>query len=113
MIKMVDVTQPEGKKLGSQYLSILEVGGAYAHIFFDLLAFLELRTLVITDIDTVKSNDKGHYTACQVRHGERTSNAYIKTWFGKPDMETKDLLATGDDTKIRGDGEKGVEGERG
>ena len=102
MIKMVDVTQPEGKKLGSQYLSILEVGGAYAHIFFDLLAFLELRTLVITDIDTVKSNDKGHYTACQVRHGERTSNACIKTWFGKPDMEPKDLLATGDDTKISG-----------
>jgi predicted ATP-dependent endonuclease of OLD family len=39
--------------LGAAYLSILEVGGAFAHRFSDLIDFLELTTLVITDIDSV------------------------------------------------------------
>ena len=81
VIKILDNGKPEAEKLGSQYLSVIEVGGAYAHIFFDLLAFLELRTLVITDIDTVKANGKGQHESCQVRHGECTSNACIKAWF--------------------------------
>lgn len=92
VIKMLDDGKPEAPKLGSQYLSVIEVGGAYAHIFFDLLAFLELRTLVITDIDTVKANGKGQYESCQVRHGERTSNACIKAWF-KNDVTPAELLA--------------------
>ncbi|VFR57253.1 pathogenesis related protein [plant metagenome] len=92
VIKMLDDGKPEAQKLGSQYLSVIEVGGAYAHIFFDLLAFLELRTLVITDIDTVKANGKGQYESCQVSHGERTSNACIKAWF-KNDVTPAELLA--------------------
>ena len=92
VIKMLDDGKPETHRLGSQYLSVIEVGGAYAHIFFDLLAFLELRTLVITDIDTVKANDNGQYESCQVRHGERTSNACIKAWF-KNDVTPAELLA--------------------
>jgi hypothetical protein len=95
-------TQPSGKKLGSQYLSIVEVGGAYAHIFFDILKFLEIRTLVITDIDTVKPNAKGHQAACQVRHGQRTSNACIKAWFNKPDIAPIDLLGVTASAKIIG-----------
>lgn len=92
VIKMLDDGKPEAQRLGSQYLSVIEVGGAYAHIFFDLLAFLELRTLVITDIDTVKANGNGQYESCQVRHGERTSNACIKAWF-KNDVTPTELLA--------------------
>lgn len=92
VIKMLDDGKSEALKLGSQYLSVIEVGGAYAHIFFDLLAFLDLRTLVITDIDTVKANGKGQYESCQVRHGERTSNACIKAWF-KNDVTPAELLA--------------------
>ena len=92
VIKMLDDGKAAAQKLGSQYLSVIEVGGAYAHIFFDLLAILELRTLVITDIDTVKVNGKGQYEACQVRHGERTSNACIKSWF-KNDVTPAELLA--------------------
>ena len=92
VIKMLDEGKPEALKLGSQYLSVIEVGGAYAHIFFDLLAFLEVRTLVITDIDTVKANGKGKYVSCEVRHGERTSNACIKAWF-KNDVAPAELLA--------------------
>lgn len=84
IIKMIDKTQPDAKKLGTQYLSIIEVGGAYAHLFFDLVEFLELRTLIITDIDTVKPNANGKLEACQVRHGMGTSNACIKNWFNQP-----------------------------
>ena len=102
MIRMVDADLPEGKKLGSQYLTIIEVGGAYAHIFFDLLAFLEVRTLVITDLDAVKLNDKNHYTACQVGQGKRTSNACIKAWFDNSDITPKELLAVRDSAKVSG-----------
>ena len=102
MIKIIDETQPKDKKLGSQYVSIMEVGGAHAHLFFDLLEFLELRTLVITDIDTVAPNDKGHHTACQVQHGKKTSNACITTWFKKPDISPADLLIADDDSKVQG-----------
>ncbi|MBK7955337.1 MAG: ATP-dependent endonuclease [Candidatus Accumulibacter sp.] len=102
MIKIIDQWQPDGKKLGNQYVSVMEVGGAYAHIFFDLLEFLELRALVITDIDTVTRNAAGRYEACQVRHGQRTSNACIKKWFDKPEVEPAHLLAADDASKTVG-----------
>jgi predicted ATP-dependent endonuclease of OLD family len=40
-------------RLKSAYLSILEVGGAFAHRFKRLIEFLGLTTLIITDIDSV------------------------------------------------------------
>ncbi|MBR7962561.1 AAA family ATPase [Burkholderia vietnamiensis] len=92
MIKMLDEGRAATQKIGSQYISVIEVGGAYAHIFFDLLIFLEIRTLVVTDIDTVKSNGKGKYVSCEVRQGTRTSNACIKAWF-KNDVTPAELIA--------------------
>ncbi|MCD4845550.1 MAG: ATP-dependent endonuclease [Methanosarcinales archaeon] len=76
-------------KLGSQYLTIMEVGGAYAHRFFRLLDFLNLRTLVITDLDTTKKMTKENkagktiitWEKCPVSKGERTSNSCINSWF--------------------------------
>jgi predicted ATP-dependent endonuclease of OLD family len=41
------------KKLGATYLSILEVGGAFAFRFRKLIEFLGLPTLIITDLDSV------------------------------------------------------------
>jgi len=41
------------KKLGAAYLSILEVGGAFAFRFRKLIEFLGLPTLIITDLDSV------------------------------------------------------------
>lgn len=102
MIRSLDQGQPEEKRLSSQYLSIIEVGGAYAHIFFDLLEFLEIRTLVITDIDTVKANEKGYLVACQVAQGERTSNACIVSWFGKPVIRPAELLLADNTAKVIG-----------
>lgn len=45
--------EKEAKQLQSSYLSILELGGAFAHIFSNLIQFLGLTTLVITDLDSV------------------------------------------------------------
>ena len=39
--------------LRSCYLSILEVGGAYAHLFQTLIKFIGITTLVVTDLDSV------------------------------------------------------------
>ncbi|WP_277627240.1 ATP-dependent nuclease [Burkholderia stabilis] len=41
------------KKLGVAYLSILEVGGAFAYRFRKLIEFLGLPTLIVTDLDSV------------------------------------------------------------
>jgi len=79
MIEKIDEDQSEGAKLGSQYLTVMEVGGAYAHIFYRLIDFLELRTLIITDIDTVDSNN--NRKKCKVSEGTHSSNACINNWF--------------------------------
>lgn len=84
-------------KLGSQYITIMEVGGAYAHIFFPLLDFLELRTLVITDLDSVRKNPNGKWKACLVHEGERTSNACIKRWFSPASDGSSDEIDDADE----------------
>jgi len=101
MIEKVDDGQPIEKRLGSQYVSIMEVGGAYAHIFFNLLDFLKLRTLIITDIDTINANN--NQRKCKVSEGTHSSNSCINNWFAEGDAErpTKDqLLAKGSEDKL-------------
>lgn len=39
--------------LRSCYLCVLEIGGAYAHLFRSLIEFLGITTLVVTDLDSV------------------------------------------------------------
>src|SRR3546814_1911999 len=77
----------------------MEVGGAYAHRFYDLLNFLELRTLIITDIDSVAPNASNKRVAVPVAQGTFTSNACIKEWFS-PDVSPAQLLAKTRDEKI-------------
>ncbi|MHC4270330.1 MAG: ATP-dependent nuclease [Planctomycetota bacterium] len=97
-------------KLGSQYISIMEVGGAYAHRFFKLLDFLNLRTLVITDIDTIKKISKKNqagktikiWEKCPVSKGERSSNSCINTWFKDP----KGRVPSRDDLLVKNSNEK-------
>jgi predicted ATP-dependent endonuclease of OLD family len=47
---MIEKVAPQ---LKSSYLSILELGGAFAHLFKNLIEFLGITTLVITDLDSV------------------------------------------------------------
>jgi putative ATP-dependent endonuclease of the OLD family len=80
IIAKLELAEPKSPKLSSQYLTIMEVGGAYAHLFFELLRFLELRSLIITDLDAV---EKPGGKACAVHLGQYSSNACLKAWFSK------------------------------
>ncbi|MEI9425471.1 ATP-dependent endonuclease [Mesorhizobium sp. Cs1299R1N1] len=89
-------------KLSSQYLTIMEVGGAYAHLFFNLLDFLELHYLIITDLDSVLAPGG---TACAVHLGTASSNACVKAWFSADDPYTlAGVMAKSDDDKTDGRG---------
>lgn len=65
-------------KLSSQYYSLIEVGGAYAHIFIPFINFLDIPCLIITDIDSTDDSRK----KVVVSKGTRTSNATLN-WFAK------------------------------
>lgn len=67
-------------KLSSQYYTIIEIGGAYAFKFIPFVNFLGIPCLIITDLDSVKKNENGKYTAISVINGETTSNETIKWW---------------------------------
>lgn len=72
-----DELRKDDISLKSQYYALIEVGGAYAHKFIPLLRFLEIPTLIITDIDSVNEEKK----SCFVKDGKNTSNATINYWF--------------------------------
>ncbi len=66
----------------SQNISIIEVG-AYSQIFQKFIEFLGIKSLVITDIDSIKvtgQNDKDQdvWGSCRVGEGTATSNSAIK-----------------------------------
>jgi predicted ATP-dependent endonuclease of OLD family len=63
-------------QLSSQYYSLIEVGGAYAHKFYPFLKFLQIPTLIITDIDSVGVDMKKTY----VSDGKKSSNSTINWW---------------------------------
>jgi len=102
MIRKTDAIAADEAQLGTQYLTIMEVGGYYAHRFFDLLTFLELRTLIITDIDSVKPNDNNRRVSVPVAEGLFTSNGCLKAWFGN-EVSPVDLLAKTPDDKTAND----------
>ncbi|MFE1842669.1 ATP-dependent endonuclease [Streptomyces sp. NPDC059515] len=77
--------------LSSQYVSIMEVGGAYAHIFYPFLDFLGIQTLVITDLDSAKPNPK-QLGACCVHEGTATTNRGITKWFEQDEISPAELL---------------------
>lgn len=63
-------------KLSAQYYSLIEVGGAYAHIFIPFINFLDIPCLIITDIDSTDDSRK----KVIVSKGTKTSNATLKWW---------------------------------
>lgn len=99
IIQKLEEAEPNAPTLSSQYMTIMEVGGAYAHVFFDLLDFLELRTLIITDLDSVVAAGG---TACPVHQATATSNACINAWFGNGDCSPAMLLAKDEASRLSG-----------
>lgn len=101
VIKKIDATGQTS--LRSKYLSVVEVGGAYAHHFYKFIDFLELKTVIITDIDSVRRDDTGQrvtYPACSVSQGTHSSNTGLNHWFN---TENRPLL---DSLKAKTDQEK-------
>ena len=96
IIKNIEKENQNLPKLSSQYITIMEVGGAHAHIFFDLLDFLELPSLIITDLDTV---EEAGGKKCIVSNGTATSNACLKKWFNNTRITPDTLLAMTEEDK--------------
>ena len=96
-------------KLAEQYISYIEVGGRYMNKFKELLKFLEIETLIITDIDSVEkkeiTNKKGKqqitYSKCEIIDSSElnTSNECLKNWLPKKE-KIQDLLNANNDEKI-------------
>ncbi|HBO45298.1 MAG TPA: ATP-dependent endonuclease [Planctomycetaceae bacterium] len=77
--KMIELEAPA---LRQRYLTVLEVGGAYAHCFADLLEFISIPYLVVTDIDSV--DPTSHRAACRAdTPGAVSSNAAIKYFLNR------------------------------
>lgn len=80
--------------LTSQNISILEVG-ANAKVFKHFLEFLEIKTLIITDLDTTEQceskNGRKTYKACPAKIGTHTSNATLRHYFKSPEFDDQDF----------------------
>ena len=92
------------------YMSIVEIGGAYAQRFFKFLDFLELQTLVITDIDSVKAEikedingvERTNYPRCPVSEGTHSSNTGISNWFNEEGyMDLAAIRGKSDEEKVK------------
>jgi predicted ATP-dependent endonuclease of OLD family len=82
------------------HLSILEIGGAFAHRFKALVEFLAIPCLIVTDLDsTVRAEGHQRAKACPAGHpNAATSNQTLREWLPKI-SEIDDLLAATDDQK--------------
>jgi len=77
--------ETDGSKLSEQYVSSIEVGGAYISKFKELLEFLGLKALIITDIDSVEKQVEGNrttYNKVAVAENDQlvTSNITLQNW---------------------------------
>lgn len=80
------------KRLSEQYISLIEISGAYMHIFKEFLEFIDVKTLIITDIDSCercKMKDKNNKIkeinkACEITKDNIsklvTTNQTLKQW---------------------------------
>jgi len=86
--------------LGQKYLTILEVGGAYASRFASLMEFLGIPYLVITDIDSVEPTNGRKACRADTKNAV-TSNSSIKFYLGRESID--ELKATKPEDHILAD----------
>ncbi len=81
-----------------EYVTILEIGGAYCHKFKELLEFVGIKTLIITDLDSVNAGG----CKCPVCHQDAVSfsNPTLREWL--PKKETlAEIKSCGSEEKIQ------------
>ncbi len=113
MMKKLDESNKETKDytpLLSQNISVIEVG-AYAHIFSQFLTFLDIKTLVITDLDCAKSTG-GRAQKCEFSESETTTNAALR-FFLKTKNPKEIVKLEENDIRFRFDGANWASGESG
>ena len=89
---------PHSLPLLSQNISIIEVG-AYSQIFEKFIDFIGTKSLIITDIDSVKAvPGKDKLKKCKVSEGTKTSNSSLRFFYGKEKSIT-DLIALDQERK--------------
>lgn len=113
------VIEKEVPELKSCHLTLLEVGGAYAHKFKHLIEFLGITTLIVTDLDSVlpkaaqsagQTDDVDPEVATRLSHssGEAclaatpdavTDNPILTQWIPQR-TSVADLLAATDEEKL-------------
>ena len=77
--------------LKRNYLTVLEVGGAYAHRFAGLLEFLDIVYLVITDLDSVDPANKR--SVCRADKTQAvTSNKSLEFFLGESKISNLAIL---------------------
>jgi predicted ATP-dependent endonuclease of OLD family len=87
--------------LQNEYITILEVGGAYTHKFKEILEFIDIKTLLITDLD---STDASTEEACAVdfnNNTQVTSNETLVQWLPKKSIIV-DILSCQEAEKYHG-----------
>jgi putative ATP-dependent endonuclease of OLD family len=98
MMKKIDDEESDEQvtPLLSQNISLIEAG-AYSQIFDHFLSFIDIKTLIITDIDAgkqvVKPDKNGidriTINACPISEGTHTTNAALKHYYEMPLQEYK------------------------
>lgn len=83
----------------NEYVTILEVGGAYTHKFKELLDFIKVKTLIITDIDSVDATQGKKCEVGDGTKGELTSNETLKQWLPAKE-KISELIAVTENEKI-------------
>ena len=79
--------------LTQSYISILNIGGSHAHKLKTFMETLGIPTLIITDLDATRENEKKKWESAPVARGasQKTNNDTLKSWFPKKDC-IDDLL---------------------
>lgn len=94
MMKKIDNKHQNDKNyepLLSQNISIVEVG-RHANSFDDFIKFLNVKALVVTDLDPAcyakkEGNKRGGFTACSYVEGEKTTNQTIKHYLKMDNLD--------------------------
>ncbi len=71
------LTDADFEKLANQYISFVQVGGAYTHWYRNLIYFLQIKTLIITDIDY----DKNLIEESKIRISSKLTNGGLIQYY--------------------------------
>ncbi|OCX51936.1 hypothetical protein BEL04_18210 [Mucilaginibacter sp. PPCGB 2223] len=88
--------------LQNEYVTILEVGGAYTHKFKEILEFIDIKTLLITDLDSTDGKTEEARAVDLSDKTQVSSNETLVQWLPKKSIIVE-ILACNDVEKCHGE----------